>query len=966
MSIADPWARIKSTFLVRFHSPLVRYGAAIVVVAISTGLTFGLRGLGILHSPFVLFYPAIVLVAMWVGFGPGILATAVAATAGGYFFMEPVNSFAVRTAEDVIGPALFALVGVILTVLTHSRSQACQALRLSEGELNHAQSVARIGSWHYDVELATLRLSDEACRILGLPLHTDVSLQQALEIVHPDDRELVNTAWIAALGCGEFDHESRVLVAGQARWVRVRANIERDSDARAAKAVGTIQDITERKSAEEALRDSEDRYRDLVENSEDLVCIHDLEGRLLSVNAAPARILGYTPEELLKIPMRDLIIPEGRPAFDQYLERLRNGSRVETGLLCVVARTGEWRTWEYRNTLRTEGVPVPVVRGMAHDITDRRRAELALQESEERLWLAQDIAHIGTFDRNLLTGESNWTPQMEVMYGLKPGTFPRTVEKFLELVHPDDREQVAALVKRSMESGDAQGEWRVRWADGTVRWIRGCWKVFKDSAGSPLRVIGIDYDITERKVAEEVVCRSEERFRVALKGSPTAVFSQDRDLRYTWIYNFASLTAAQVLGKTDDDILGPEKARRVRELKQRVLKTGKGLREEITVSYSGSKFTYDLTLEPVFNSQGAIVGITGAAMDIARLREWADTLEEQRNKLVHEKSYLEGEIEAELGFEQIIGQSTALREVLKKVRIVAPTDSTVLLLGETGTGKELVARALHGLSSRHEKSFIKLNCAAVPSGLLESELFGHEKGAFTGAVNQKLGRLELADGGTLFLDEIGELPFELQPKLLRVLQDREFERLGGVRTLRVDVRIISATNCDLQREVADRNFREDLFYRLNVFPISLPPLRDRRSDIPVLVSYFVKKYSHRMGRDIEVIPTDTMQVLQNWNWPGNVRELENMIERMVILTKGRVLAAPPVELRMPQENPEDNLVEMERDYILRVLHETQGVVSGADGAAIRLGLKRTTLQSMLKRLGIDPSEYRRGTGPMGR
>jgi transcriptional regulator with GAF, ATPase, and Fis domain len=333
--------------------------------------------------------------------------------------------------------------------------------------------------------------------------------------------------------------------------------------------------------------------------------------------------------------------------------------------------------------------------------------------------------------------------------------------------------------------------------------------------------------------------------------------------------------------------------------------------------------------------------------------------------LAQEKSYLESEIQAELGFEEIIGQSPALREVLKKARVVAPTDSTVLLLGETGTGKELVARSVHALSSRRDKTFIKLNCAAVPEGLLESELFGHEKGAFTSAVSQKVGRIELADKGTLFLDEIGELPVELQPKLLRVLQDREFERLGGVRTLHVDVRIISATNRDLQQDIADRSFREDLFYRLNVFPITLPALRQRRTDIPILVHHFVRKHAARMGKHIDTIPDETMTVLQNWNWPGNIRELENMIERMVILSKGRVLAAPPVELDNPQEVGDDNLTEMEREHIIRILRETNGVLSGADGAASRLGIKRTTLQSMLKRFGIELQEFRRGSGTFG-
>jgi transcriptional regulator with GAF, ATPase, and Fis domain len=249
--------------------------------------------------------------------------------------------------------------------------------------------------------------------------------------------------------------------------------------------------------------------------------------------------------------------------------------------------------------------------------------------------------------------------------------------------------------------------------------------------------------------------------------------------------------------------------------------------------------------------------------------------------------------------------------------------------------------------------------------LLESELFGHERGAFTGAVNRKVGRIELADKGTLFLDEIGELPLELQPKLLRVLQDREFERLGGVRTLHVDVRIVCATNRDLRQDTADGKFREDLFYRLNVFPIDLPTLRERRSDIPILTHHFVRKHSARMGKHIELIPDETITVLENWNWPGNIRELENMIERMVILSKGPVLAAPPAELDAPQESTEDNLSEMGREHIIRVLRETNGVLSGADGAASRLGIKRTTLQSMIKRFGIGVQDYRRGSGTFG-
>ncbi|HZW78859.1 MAG TPA: sigma 54-interacting transcriptional regulator, partial [Candidatus Deferrimicrobiaceae bacterium] len=288
------------------------------------------------------------------------------------------------------------------------------------------------------------------------------------------------------------------------------------------------------------------------------------------------------------------------------------------------------------------------------------------------------------------------------------------------------------------------------------------------------------------------------------------------------------------------------------------------------------------------------------------------------------------------------------------------SDATVLLLGETGTGKGLVARAIHASSKRKDKSFITLNCAAIPTGLLESELFGHEKGAFTGAVRQKLGRLELADQGTLFLDEVGEISPELQPKLLRVLQDHEFERLGGIRTIKVDLRLITATNRDLARSVADKEFRSDLFYRLNVFPIRVPPLRERREDIPILVRYFVRKFAARMNREIETIPTETMDTLTNWHWPGNVRELENFIERSVILTEGTDLRSPLADLQAASHVVKSSLESTERQHIIRVLRESGGMLSGPKGAARRLGVKRTTLQSKMKRLGITRKEY---TGP---
>src|SRR5438270_4418967 len=324
---------------------------------------------------------------------------------------------------------------------------------------------------------------------------------------------------------------------------------------------------------------------------------------------------------------------------------------------------------------------------------------------------------------------------------------------------------------------------------------------------------------------------------------------------------------------------------------------------------------------------------------------------ELKDRLAQEKLYLEDEIRGDLDFEGIVGQSSALRNVLRLVETVAPSDSTVLLLGETGTGKELIARAIHDRSRRKDRTFVKLNCAAIPTGLLESELFGHERGAFTGAITQKLGRLELADQGTLFLDEVGDIPLEIQPKLLRALQEREFERVGSNRTIPVDERLIAATNRNLEQMVEERQFRSDLYYRLKVFPIQIPPLRERKGDIPVLVRHFTEKHARRMKRGIESIPPDTMEVLSRWPWPGNIRELEHFVERSVILTHGLALHVPIGELsNNGRAIPVGTRAANERDEIVRILKATKGRVAGPEGAADRMGIKRTTLISRMKKL----------------
>lgn len=460
-----------------------------------------------------------------------------------------------------------------------------------------------------------------------------------------------------------------------------------------------------------------------------------------------------------------------------------------------------------------------------------------------------------------------------------------------------------------------------------------------DAKKSSLRIVGLDYP-------ETVSFKSPETIDFPIGTTLAAeVLAQAKPL---------VLHYQELANRNNDELLASALAQGIKSVCCVPLMTSRGQLGIINLFSRRDQFfeTSDLELLLEIGTQiGIALENATAFVEIAQLKE----------RLAQEKLYLEDEIRTEQNFEHIIGGSRALKKVLAQVETVAPSDATVLITGETGTGKELVARATHNLSSRRSRTFVKLNCAAIPTGLLESELFGHEKGAFTGAITQKLGRFELADQGTLFLDEVGEIPLEAQPKLLRALQDQEFERLGGTRTIRVNVRVVAATNRDLAQMVADRQFRSDLFYRLNVFPIHVPALRNRRGDIPMLVRYFVKKLSERSGMRIETIPTDTMAALVSWPWPGNVRELANFIERAVILSKGSVLRVPLTELHSTAESLSMNLQTLEgaeRDHIRRALSETRGLIAGPSGAAARLGLKRTTLLYKMEKLGISSQEFR--------
>jgi len=558
---------------------------------------------------------------------------------------------------------------------------------------------------------------------------------------------------------------------------------------------------------------------------------------------------------------------------------------------------------------------------------------------------------------------STWNEGAEHIKGYKS---EEIIGQHLSCFYPD--EDIASgkptqMLEAAAKQGRSEDEgWRVR-KDGSRFWAKVVITAIRDAQGQLTGFAKVTLDLTERKRAEELLRRSEARAQLLFESSPDAIIVTDGQGRITQINGQTERIFGYARGELlsqNIELLVPERFRPAHPQHRqsyvgqaRIRPMGMGL-DLCARRKDGSEFPVDIMLGPIDAPEGRLV--LAVIRDLTEKKQ----AEEALRRSEEEKRYLEEELTTTHGFDEIIGESPGLKRVLRQVEQVAPTHATVLILGETGTGKELIARAIHSLSPRHAGAFVRLNCSAIPSGLLESELFGHEKGAFTGAITQKIGRLELAHEGTLFLDEIGDLPLELQPKILRALQEKEFERLGSTRTIPVNVRLVAATNRNLARMVEAGQFRSDLYYRLKVFPVQIPPLRERHDDIPILVRFFVNLHARRMNRHIERIGPETMQALERWHWPGNIRELENFIERAVILTTGPTLRAPLSELHLAEEPPANvntNLEDAEREHILRVLKETKGMLSGPQGAAARLGLKRTTLNSRLKKLGIKRSDY---------
>ncbi len=749
---------------------------------------------------------------------------------------------------------------------------------------------------------------------------------------------------------------------------------------------------------------SAERWK-LLDSAPDAMVIVDGAGRIAFVNSQAERMFGYSAFELLGQPV-EVLIPES-------VRKVHVHHRTE---YTAMPRTREMGAGLQLEGRRKDGSTFPVeislspleehggrfVVSAIRDITERRRMQEALRLSEERF--RRLVAEVKDYAIFLLDPEGNvktWNEGAQRIKGYQPEEIVGKhfsvfyASEDVERGKPQEQLAIAAREGRVEDEG-----WRLR-KDGSRFWASVVITALHGDQGRLLGFAKVTRDITERKRVREVFLLEITNALLSnldvtkLLGAIGLCVRQVKEFDYATLSLYDAETKmlrAQPVGAAPGidplpsgillPITGSPNGWSYVSGKPLVLKGSPDehfpfelpphlVQQSVKsgcwvplVGREGPLGTLNLfSRSPGAFSEDDLHSLSQLASQIAVALDNAlayQRLADLNARLAKEKLYLEDELRTSSSFEEIIGNSNALRRVLKQIETVAPTDSTVLILGETGTGKERLARAVHDLSPRRERPFVKVNCASVPAGLLESELFGHEKGAFTGAIAQRIGRFELAHQGTLFLDEVGEIPLDLQPKLLRVLQEKQFERLGNSRTMTTDVRIVAATNRDLGKLVASGQFRSDLYYRLSVFPVIVPPLRDRAEDIPLLVHYFLSRFSKTMGRNIESVPPDTMQALIRYPWPGNVRELEHLIERAVILSPGPELRIPNTELAYASEvipQPSATLVDMEREHIIRVLRETKGKIGGPGGAADRLGMNRTTLNSRMQKLRISRKDF---------
>jgi len=682
-------------------------------------------------------------------------------------------------------------------------------------------------------------------------------------------------------------------------------------------------------------------FRTIVFNPSVPILIADNDRHYREASVGASKLLGLPREKIIGRSLDDFAEPGFKPVIsERWRDFLKEGE--QEGTLQLVGPDGGPRDVEY--LAKGNVLPVRHVLVLREKSTNNPGAPVQMDKGPAKSnvpgWVQDYALFLLDVDGQIVT----WYAGAERIYGYKGS---EVIGRHVSLFYPD--EDAVRMLREKLDKAAREGHigtesWHAR-KDGSRFWANAITMALKDESGELQGFARVVRDFSERHERDEKLRRNRARTRPipaesTIAGIVSGEFDRIPEANDAFLdlvgYSRQDLTA----GRLHWPDLTPLEYAALDELAHE-----EGLRFGACTPYEKELIRKDGTRVPVL--------VATAVLKVAPFR-WISFVQDlrERDRLESIESY---EVDVERDFEEMVGASAALKRILRLVEVVSPTDATVLVLGETGTGKELVARAVHRLSPRKHLPFITLNCAAIPTGLLESELFGYERGAFTGALSQKIGRFEMAHRGTLFLDEVGDIPLDLQPKLLRALQEKSFERLGGTRTIPIDVRLVAATNRNLTQMMGDKLFRSDLYYRLKVFPITTPPLRDRPEDIPVLARHFTKKYAAKMGRQIDKIPSETMQALVDWRWPGNVRELENFIERSVILSRGPSLRAPLAEIRQdaPEAPVSATLEQVEREHIVRVLRESGGVVTTA---ATRLGLHRTTLNAMLRKLGISRND----------
>jgi len=845
-----------------------------------------------------------------------------------------------------------------------------QELRRREAYLAEAERLSHTGSFGWRPDTGELVWSDETYRIFEYDRSVKSTIDSVVRRVHPQDRtEFQKVVDGASRGARDFEHTYRLLLPnGRVKHVHAIAHALQDASGHR-EFVGAVTDITEQRQAEAVIRQQEAELRKVVDTIPALVWSTLPDGSNTYVNKRFVEYTGSSPEQTAGSGWQALIHPDDLDRHaGKWMEAIATGKPLENELRSRRS-DGQYR-WQLDRgvPLRDEDGNIVKWYGVTTDIEDRKRAEEKIRQSEQELRTITETipAFIGT---NLPDGSIDFVSQSFLDYlGLSR-------EQWLDwgwmtATHPDDVAGAVEKFRAALAAGQPLDyEQRLRKSDGTYRWFWSRNVPLRDVAGNIVKWYGVLTDIEDRKTAEGKIREQEAEFRqiVELVPQHVAVFGPDGERLYAnrVALDYVGLSLEewrQTLGHSFGSSLfvHPDDQERVARDFDANSSSGSACELELRVRKGDGTYRWLLVrFNPLRDDQGQITRWYVASTDIEDRKQAED-------RLRSENVALREEIDKTSMFEEIVGASPALQAVLSRISKVAPSDSTVLITGETGTGKELVARAIHRRSNRASRAFVSVNCAAIPRDLIASELFGHEKGAFTGATQQRVGRFELANGGTIFLDEVGDLPAETQIALLRVLQEHEFERVGGTRPIRSNLRVIAATNRDLQSAINAGSFRSDLFYRLNVFPIEIPALRERKEDIRLLVEYFIDRYARKAGKKITTVDKETLRLLESYYWPGNIRELQNVIERSVIVCETENFSVDESWLyqKAPESKAESQLylsekvTAQEREMIEAALRECQGRVFGPSGAAAKLGIARSTLESKIRSLKIDKNRFR--------